>query len=90
MAGYLSAGTSCYAPVQTLMAQWLIFTENGQTALAAAVETQLNALGAWLRETLGDKFPADARYGDVTGPPWRRVAAGGAGDGAWERNTRNG
>jgi hypothetical protein len=32
--------------VQQLMAQWLIFAENGQTANAAAVETQLNALGA--------------------------------------------
>jgi hypothetical protein len=46
MAVYQPAGDSCNAVIQILMAQWLIFTENGQTALAAAVETQLNALGA--------------------------------------------
>lgn len=46
MAVYFPAGATCYAPVQELAARWLIFTENGQTALAAAVETQLNALGA--------------------------------------------
>jgi hypothetical protein len=43
---YQPAGDSCYAPVQFLMAQWLILTENGQTAAAAAIETQMNALGA--------------------------------------------
>ena len=46
MAVYQPAGDSCNAVIQILMAQWLIFTSNGQTALAAAVETQLNALGA--------------------------------------------
>ncbi len=46
MAVYQPAGDSCSAVIQTLMAQWLIFTENGQTALAAAAEVQLNALGA--------------------------------------------
>ncbi|HEY3653252.1 MAG TPA: hypothetical protein VGL33_35165 [Streptosporangiaceae bacterium] len=46
MAVYQPAGDSCYAPVQILMAQWLIFTENGQSSAAAAAETQLNALGA--------------------------------------------
>jgi hypothetical protein len=46
VATYQPAGDSCYAPIQFLMAQWLIFTSNGQTALAAAVEVQLNALGA--------------------------------------------
>jgi hypothetical protein len=46
MAVYQPAGDSCNAVIQNLMAQWLIFTANGQTALAAAVETQLNALGA--------------------------------------------
>ena len=46
MAVYQPAGDSCNAAIQFLMAQWLIFTENGQTALAAAIETQLNALGA--------------------------------------------
>jgi hypothetical protein len=46
VATYQPAGDTCNAAVQILMAQWLIFTENGQTALAAAVETQMNALGA--------------------------------------------
>ena len=46
MASYLPAGTTSYAPVQILMARWLIFTENGQSAEAAAVEVQMNALGA--------------------------------------------
>jgi len=46
VATYQPAGDSCYAPVQTLMAQWLIFTSNGQSSQAAAVETQMNALGA--------------------------------------------
>jgi hypothetical protein len=46
VATYQPAGDSCWAPVQQLMAQWLIFTENGQTQAAAAVETQLSALGA--------------------------------------------
>jgi hypothetical protein len=32
--------------VQQLMAQWLIYTSNGQSSAAAAIETQLNALGA--------------------------------------------
>jgi len=42
---YQPAGDTCNAAVQFLMAQWLIFTANGQTAQAAAVEVQLNALG---------------------------------------------
>lgn len=46
MATYQPAGDSCNAAVQFLMAQWLIFTENGQSSLAAGIETQLNALGA--------------------------------------------
>jgi hypothetical protein len=46
VATYLPAGTTCDARVQFLMAQWLIFTSNGQTALAAAIEVLLNALGA--------------------------------------------
>jgi hypothetical protein len=46
VSAYLPAGTSCDARVQNLMAQWLIFTENGQSSLAAGVETQLNTLGA--------------------------------------------
>ncbi len=46
MATYQPAGDSCYALIQNLMAQWLIFTSNGQSSAAAAVETQLNALGA--------------------------------------------
>jgi hypothetical protein len=46
VASYLPAGATCYAPVQILMAQWLIFTENGQSAEAAAIEVRLNALGA--------------------------------------------
>jgi hypothetical protein len=46
VATYQPAGDSCNAAIQFLMAQWLIFTSNGQSSLAAAVETQLNALGA--------------------------------------------
>jgi len=46
VAAYLPAGTTCDARVQQLMAQWLIFTADGQTAAAAAVEVLLNALGA--------------------------------------------
>jgi hypothetical protein len=46
VATYQPAGDSCSAAIQFLMAQWLIFTSNGQTALAAAIEVQLNALGA--------------------------------------------
>jgi hypothetical protein len=46
VATYQPAGDTCNAAVQFLMAQWLIFTENGQSSQAAAVETQLNALGA--------------------------------------------
>ena len=46
MATYQPAGDSCNAAVQFLMAQWLIYTSNGQSSLAAAAEVQLNALGA--------------------------------------------
>ena len=46
MAVYQPAGNTCNAAVQFLMAQWLIFTSNGQSDDATAVETQLNALGA--------------------------------------------
>jgi hypothetical protein len=46
VAAYQPAGDSCSAIIQFLMAQWLIYTSNGQTALAAAIEVQLNALGA--------------------------------------------
>jgi hypothetical protein len=46
VATYQPAGDSCSADVQFLMAQWLIFTANGQTAMAAAIEVKLNALGA--------------------------------------------
>jgi len=46
VSAYLAAGTTCDARVQELMARWLIFTANGQTAAAAAVEVQMNALGA--------------------------------------------
>ena len=46
MADYLPAGNTCYAPVQTLMAQWLIYASNGLSADADATEAELNALGA--------------------------------------------
>jgi hypothetical protein len=44
-ATYEPAGDTCSAAVQQLMAQWLIFTANGQSAEAAAIEVRLNALG---------------------------------------------
>lgn len=46
MATYQPAGDTCNAAVQILMAEWLIFTSNGQTAEAAAAEVKMNALGA--------------------------------------------
>jgi hypothetical protein len=45
VAVYRPAGDTCDATVQILHAQWLIFTRNGQSALAAAIEAQLNARG---------------------------------------------
>ncbi len=44
MASYWPAGDTCNAVVQFLVAKWLIFAVNGQSAEAAAVESTLESM----------------------------------------------